>query len=241
MRILQTVKTWNLRCGAAAALLALTVTTAAEAQETAAISVSDQGISTTGAEGAPRDDSGAVLAAGKVGGIVPFNSLGPFVTFGIELGYVFGGTNRSIGALLDVTYTAPPADGTQAEDFDPPRVEGGEYEWELTQKELVFQPTFLYRFTSLQLDPLTLYAGIGPRIYLLESKVEGSAGGEPFGETPERSTKLGFGVPLGAEYALGPGGLLAELLLQWGPLNHRVTGDTHLASATLFVGYRALL
>jgi opacity protein-like surface antigen len=224
-----------------AAALVLLASSEAAAQQASAQFSADQGFAAAGPNAAPRDDSGAFLGAGKVGGILPFSGLGPFVNFGVELGYVFGGTGRSIGALLDVSYTAPPADGTQSEDFDPPRVEGGEYEWKLVQKQLVLGPTFLYRFTMLELDPLTLYGGIGPRVYLLESKVEGSAGGEPFGETPERSTKLGVGVPLGVEYALGPGGLLAELLFQWGPLNHRVTGDAHLASATLFVGYRALL
>ena len=188
-----------------------------------------------------RDDSAAILAAGKVGGIIPFNGLGPFVNFGIEVGYIFGGTDRSIGALIDFTYTVPHADGTQSEDFDPPRVEGGEYSWELTQKELVLQPTFLYRFTLLDWAPITPYVGIGPRIYFLESVIEGEAGGEPFGETPERSTKFGVGLPLGAEYELGPGGLFAELLFQWGPMDHRITGETHLASGTLFLGYRALL
>ena len=56
-----------------------------------------------------------------------------------------------------------------------------------------------------------------------------------------QSTEFGFGLPLGAEYTLGPGGLIAELLFQWGPLKHDITGDTHLGSASLWVGYRALL
>jgi hypothetical protein len=201
----------------------------------------DEGVSSTADSADAHDDTAAILAAGKVGAIAPFNGLGPFVNFGIEVGYVFGGTNRSLGALLDVTYTVPHADGTQSEDFDPPRVEGGEYEWKLTQKELVLQPTFLYRFTNLALGNVTPYVGLGPRIYFIETIAEGSAGGEQFGESSEQSTRWGVGLPLGAELSLGPGGLLAELLLQWGPMDHRITGDTHLGSATLFLGYRALL
>jgi hypothetical protein len=221
--------------------IGLGLTGPAHAAEAAVGFSSDEGMSPGPDSGAQPDDSAAILAAGKVGAIAPFNGLGPFVNFGIEVGYIFGGTNRSLGALLDVTYTVPHADGTESEDFDPPRVEGGEYEWKLTQTELVLQPTFLYRFTSLDLGNVTPYVGFGPRIYFIETVVEGSAGGEQFGDSSERSTRWGLGLPLGAELALGPGGLFAEVLLQWGPMDHRITGDTHLGSATLFLGYRALL
>lgn len=190
--------------------------------------------------GSGDDDSSAFLAAGKVGGIASFNGLGPFVHAGVELGWVFGGTGRSIVAMLDVSYTAPSTDGKASEDFAPERIPGGKYEWELVQKQLVLQPTFLYRLTSVS-ESVTPYAGIGPRVYLLESVTRGSSGGRKFADTTEQSTKFGFGVPLGVELALGPGGLFAEVLLQWAPLDHTITGDTHLGGATLFLGYRALL
>src|SRR5262249_43940111 len=122
----------------------------------------------------------------------------------------------------------------------PERVAGNTYDWELRQKELVLQPTFLYRFTWLT-DAVVPFVGIGPRMYLLESVVRGSSGGQTFQDTKETSTKFGFGIPVGAELPLGPGGLMAELLFQWGPLDHRATGDTHLAAMSLFLGYRALL
>ena len=198
----------------------------------------DQG-GTAHAPWAPAPDhSSAFLLAGKVGGLLPFSELGPFVAGGIELGYVFGRTNRSIAALLDVTYSAPPATDTESAGRVPDR----EYEWELIEKQLVLQPTFLYRFTTLELRKVTPYVGIGPRIYMLQSVVRGSAAdGEQFGRSTEQSTKFGVGVPLGVELALGPGGVLAELLIQWGPLDDRITGDAHLASAALLLGYRALL
>jgi hypothetical protein len=71
--------------------------------------------------------------------------------------------------------------------------------------------------------------------------VRGKSGGEAFQDTPERSMKFGFGVPLGAELALGPGGLFGELFPQWAPMKHTTTGDTHLGGMSLFVGYRAAL
>jgi len=100
--------------------------------------------------------------------------------------------------------------------------------------------SFFYRLPSL-VTRLTPYAGIGLRIYFLESVVRGTAGGQSFQDTPERSTKLGFGVPLGAEFQIGPGGLFGELYPQWAPLKHATTGNSHLGGMSLFVGYRAAL
>jgi hypothetical protein len=199
---------------------------------------------TTGARAQEQDEadspSGAFLLGGKVGGIASFNGLDPFVHGGVELGYVFSALDRGLGAYLQLEYSAPGASGHVDEDFARERVPSGGYDWELTQKELVLQPTFLYRMTSLS-DSVTPYAGLGLRMYLLEDTVLGKAGDESLGETRERSTKWGAGLPLGAEFALGPGGITAELLLQWGPLAHTLTGDTHLGGMSLFVGYRALL
>jgi hypothetical protein len=184
--------------------------------------------------GAARD-AGALLLAGKVGSILPLNGLDPFVAGGLEIGWIFAGTQQRIAALLDLTYTVPHASGSAQED----RLAGGAFGWKIAQKELILQPTFLYRFTDL--GPFVPFAGLGPRIYFLETAGEGSAAGVKFQESNERSTKFGLGLPLGAEYALGPGGLLAELLLEWGPLDHRMTGDVSLLGVSLFVGYRARL
>jgi hypothetical protein len=208
---------------------------AEEGQASARLSTEDLGKS-----GPANRDSGAFLAAGKIGGIASFNGLSPFVIGGLELGYVFGGTQRRIGVMLDVSYTAPSATGGVQESFHPSRVAGGTYDWELRQKQLVFQPTFMYRLTGVA-GNITPYAGIGPRIYFLEDVTRGSSGGKTFTDSTEHSAKFGFGIPLGAELQLGPGGVFAELLLQWGPLAHETTGDTQLGSGSFMLGYRALL
>ena len=83
-------------------------------------------------------DSGAVLLAGKFGGIASFNGLSPFPTVGIEAGYLFPGTNGRIAAALAAEYTAPSSDGSQTETFSPERLPaGGSYTWELRQKDKV--------------------------------------------------------------------------------------------------------
>lgn len=185
-------------------------------------------------------ERGIVLLGAKVGGIAPFNGLSPFVHGAIEAGYVFPTLNHGLGAYLQVEYSAPRTDGDVKEDFDRDRVPSGAYSWHVTQQELVFTPTFLYRMTTLS-HTITPYVGLGARIYLLKTTTRGDADGVKIDETTEQSTKWGIGLPLGAELALGPGKLIGELMFQWGPLKHTLTGDTHLAGASLSVGYRLFL
>jgi opacity protein-like surface antigen len=189
---------------------------------------------TSGSSGSPNDEQ-AFLLGGKVGGIVPINGFGPFLVGGIELGYVFPGTGRSMAALLDVSYAVPRTDGSESD----ARVASGEYTWEVTQKQLTLMPTFMYRFTTL--GDLVPFVGIGPRLYFIQTVGEGKSGGETLLETSEQSTRFGLGIPGGVEYALGPGALVGELLLEWGPMDHRITGDTHLGAINILVGYRAYL
>jgi len=59
--------------------------------------------------------------------------------------------------------------------------------------------------------------------------------------TRQRSTRIGIGVPLGAELRLGPSSLIGELSLQYGTLDHVATGDAHTGALTLGVGYRMIL
>jgi hypothetical protein len=210
---------------------------AASTEESASFALDDDDL----VESAEDEEGGALLLGGKLGGIASFNGLDPFLQGAIEAGWVFSAMERSFAATLQVEYTAPSASGNQSESFDPERVPGGGYSWELRQKELVFAPTFLYRMTFLRGSGFVPYAGIGPRIYLLESVVRGEADGEKIADTQERSTKFGFGIPVGAELALGPGSLTGELLFQWGPFDHSATGSTHLGGASLLIGYRLLL
>ena len=227
------------RYGAIAALgfTTLGLSPAAHAQDAeAAVDVQLSAPQVSPEQGAAHGDAaGALLLAGKVGSIVPLNGLDPFVSGGVEVGWIFAGTQQRIAALLDVTYTAPHASGSAFDD----RLSGGEFGWKMVHKELIVQPTFLYRLTGL--GPLVPFAGLGPRIYFLETVGEGSAAGTKFQESNEQSTKFGVGLPFGAEYALGPGGLMAEMLLEWAPIDHRITGDASLLAASLFVGYRARL
>ncbi len=173
------------------------------------------------------------LIGGKLGGIVPFGGLSPFVSVGIELGVVLPVADRRLAIVVDVDYTQPTSDGNESDG----RVTGGTYAWQLTVQELAIMPVVMYRMTSL--GRIVPYGGIGPRILLARSTVESD--GEPtIMETHESSTKIGVGVPLGAELVLGPGRAIGEILLQYGALDHVATGDSNSGAVSASVGYRLI-
>jgi hypothetical protein len=165
----------------------------------------------------------------KIGGIIPFGGLNPNAIVGLDLGYALQ-NGLAFGIAGD--YAVPKKSGTESD----PRVAGGTYSWHLTQQILQVMPFVMYRIKSM--GKLVPYVAIGPRIYMLQSYVRSDESGPKFQETRESSTKVGVGVPIGIEYGLGPGGLVAELLLQYGGLSHTATGDSNAGAASLSLGYR---
>lgn len=172
-----------------------------------------------------------VLVGAKLGGIVPFDGLSPFVSFGVEVGALLPVMNRQLAIVLDVDYTQPTTTGNEAD----PRVTGGTYTWKLTEQELAIMPVLMYRMTTLK--SVIPFVGIGPRMLLARSTV-GDNGTPAIMQTTEQSTRIGVGLPLGAELAVGPGHAIGELLFQYGTLNHVATGDANTGAVSLSVGYR---
>jgi len=171
------------------------------------------------------------FASAKLGGIVPLDGLSPFVAIGLEGGYILPVLDHQLAIVLDVDYTQPAATGGEAD----PRVMGGTYTWKLTEQELGIMPAVIYRLTTL--NSLIPYGGIGPRLLLARSTVRDN-GAPSIMETHEQSTRIGIGVPLGAELRLGPGSAIGELLIQYGTLNHVSTGDANTGAISLSFGYR---
>ncbi len=180
-------------------------------------------------------DRGAFVAGGKFGGLVQLSGFGPNVTGALEIGYILPFLKRGLGVMIDASYAAPVVSGTEQD----PRVQGGSYEWNLVQKQLTIFPFVTYRYTGL--GKIVPYAGVGPRIVMLEGVTYGTVAGKPLLETRERSTKVGVGVPLGAEYLIGPGAALAEFLFAYNSIDHKSTGNASLTGFTLWLGYRFLL
>jgi hypothetical protein len=171
----------------------------------------------------------AFLAGAKLGGIMPLTGLSPFVQVGVELGYSL--MQRKLAIIVGVDYTQPT---TTNEERDP-RVMGGSYTWKLVEREIGVQVALVYRLSSLK--PVIPYGGIGPRVLFARSKVQDN-GAPMISATTEQSTKIGVGIPLGVELPLGPGSGIAELLLQYGTLDHVATGDSHTGAVSLGLGYR---
>lgn len=194
-------------------------------------SVTSASAKDTAASGDTRSGAGdhGVFLTGKVGGIVPFSGLGPNGIGGIDLGYALD-MGLAFGVAAD--YAAPKASGTETDS----RIAGGQYQWHLTQQILQVMPFVMYRIKGM--GALVPYAGVGPRVSMLRSYVRGDGPG--FAETREQSTKVGVGVPLGIELKLGPGAGIAELLLQYGGLDHTATGNANTGAASLSLGYRVM-
>lgn len=186
-----------------------------------------QPATSTTAQAAARAESQGVLLAAKVGGFVPLDGLSPFVSFGLEVGYALP---AHLAVVVDVDYTQPTKTGVEMD----PRVAGGMYTWKLTEQELGLMPAIEYR---IPLGTVTPYAGIGPRVLFARSTVRDN-GTPAIESTKEQSTRVGVGVPVGAELALGPGAALAELLFQYGTLNHVATGDANTGALSVSLGYR---
>lgn len=166
----------------------------------------------------------------KVGGVVPFSALGPNAIGGLDLGYALG-NGLAFGVAGD--YAQPKAEGTESDS----RVAGGTYKWKLNEQILQVMPFIMFRLKGTGI--VVPYAGIGPRFYFQRSTVKGDSP-VPFSETKEQKAAYGFGVPLGAEIKAGPGAAIAELLLQYGGLDHTITGKTNAGAASLSLGYRMM-
>jgi hypothetical protein len=202
-----------------------------------------------------KKDRGAFLIGLKAGGLFaePFTNgiLGPSFLVDVELGYVLPFLKRGIAVIIDGGYSQPTANGAPTD----PRVDAnsGTYTWNLIQREVLLGLTLMYRATWIGEGKLVPYLGVGPRLWLLQTSVTGCTAGttnmpgacgmaaNPITESLEQSTKVGLSVPLGVDYALGPGRIFLEAQLLWAPIDHRVTGDSSVGSLTAELGYRLFL
>lgn len=186
---------------------------------------------------APARDRGVVLVAPKLGVLLPygFSNLGASYLVAVELGYALLVLRDHLAVTLEGAFTAPSANGTTSD----PRLDasGGNHTWHLAQREVILGVSLVYRHPIGRLTP---YVAVGPRQFLLDSRVTGTAGVAAIAESPEVSTKVGAGIPVGVGFHVGPGDLFAQLQLDIAGLDHRTTGDSNSGSLSLAAGYRLL-
>lgn len=187
-------------------------------------------------QAAPPRDRGQLLVAAKVGGLFaePFSRLGASYLVDVEIGYALPVLRHHLAIAIDGAYTAPESSGGGSDGA----VAAGSYSYHLQQRQGILGLTLYYRHP---LGRVTPYVGVGPRLFLLQSEVDGSSGGTPIHTSSEVSTKAGVGVPLGVGVRLGPGDLFVEASLLWAGIDHRITGDANTGALTLSLGYRFAL
>jgi hypothetical protein len=178
----------------------------------------------------------AFTVGAKLGVLLPQVSteLGAAVGGGLELAYTFPVWERRLGLYVEANYTQPGVSRSQVSD---PRVAGGSYSTDTTQKELTLGGGLILRVAP----PCTVWNGYlmgGVRAYLLETDTNGSASGAPFGAHTEKSSQVGGFVAVGGERRLGPGALLLELGYGASSLPHTITGDVSTGALQIQVGYR---
>jgi hypothetical protein len=165
-----------------------------------------------------------------------FSKLGTSYLVEAELGWALPVLKHHLAITLSGAFTAPEATGTQTD----PRVtmSGGSYNWYVQQEELILGLSLVGRFPIG--TRLMLYVGVGPRLFLLQTRTQGNAGTSAISLSLEQSTQVGVGVPLGVAVRIGPGQIFVEPELNVSALPHTTTGSTNTGSLAFTAGYRFL-
>lgn len=176
-----------------------------------------------------------VLAYAKVGGLIPFATLGPNVSFRLGGGYIPPIWGERLAFILDLGYSRTTTDGSVSD----PRLGAGPdpltYSYALAQHDLnLFIGPQINILPKSRIMP---YAAIGLDLHFLRTVVSGAAAEAGFGENDEQSTKAGFALRAGAGWRLGPGWLTGEVSFAWAPIDHLTTGESHLSRLAILFGY----
>lgn len=155
-----------------------------------------------------------VLAYAKVGGLIPFATLGPNVSVRLGGGYVPPFWGERLGFVIDLGYSRTTTDGSVTD----ARLGAGPdpltYSYALAQHDLnlFFGP----QLNILPKSRIMPYLAIGLDLHFLRTEVSGAAAAAGFGDNDEQSTKAGFALRAGAGWRLGPG-WLTGLSFAWAP------------------------
>lgn len=156
----------------------------------------------------------------------------PRVTLGLELPFA----QRRFRLWGSGAWAPPQASGSGGDD----RVPGGSFDYELKQQELIVGGGIAFAITNPE-GPVVLDIEAGPQAFMLESKIDGAAGGEAFGEHREVYTRVGFLGGLGIRIPAGPGEFAVQALFTTSKLDGRVTGPSTSSALTPSLGYRFVL
>jgi len=182
-------------------------------------------------------DRGELLLAPRAGLLLPygFSALGASYLVGVEVGWALPVLKHRLAVTVAGDFTAPEASGSAGD----PRLDasGGAYTWHLSQREVILGLSLVYRHP---LGRVTPYAGLGPRLFLIDARIDGNAGGAHIAQSHEQSTQIGGGAVVGLGVRAGPGDLFAELRVDASPIDHRTTGPSNTGALAIAAGYRVI-
>lgn len=187
---------------------------------------------------------GLVVGAKLGGGFSqPFGALGTSFVGEFELGYNLPPLRRSIEIFVTGQYSAPKTDGNGIADTFGPGGKSripGTMSYELTEQQAIVTLGGLYRL-PLPTPLFRPYIALGGRLYMLRTKVSGSAGTQGFGENQETAMKAGFFGALGGEIHFGPGAVLLEVQTGYAGVDGFVLRDTNVGALNVALGYRLFI
>jgi len=176
-----------------------------------------------------------LVVGGKLGGGFSTSQLGGSFVGELELGYDLPVLDRSIEAFVSGQYIGPTTSGSGLQDSRLPTPA----KYEVTEQQAIVTLGGYYRL-HLPTPLFRPYGGLGARLYMLKTKVTGSAG-TAFGENQETATKLGIFAALGGELHVGPGAVLLELQTGYAGIDGFVLRDTSTGGLNIALGYRIFI
>lgn len=176
----------------------------------------------------------AVLGGGLFPQVV--SALGTSPHLGLEVGWIAPVLEERLQVSLGALYGQPSFSSTISD----PRLAGGTTSFTAVEQVVDLTAGGLYRFKAPG-TRLVPFAGLGLRVQLQRTRLDGASGGQALGEHRETATSLGAVASGGVEYRLGPGAVLGRVDLAWAGLNHALTGDVNNGGLSLLVGYRLFL
>jgi opacity protein-like surface antigen len=174
------------------------------------------------------DGSGFTLAP-KVGFFKSTTPLGGTLFVAGEVGYITPLLDNRLAVVAEFNYHQPNVSGSISD----PRISGGSADYSLTEREMAFLLSAVYRFTRAW-GPVTPYAGAGPGLYLHRATTK-----TVDATFIESEGTVGFQFLGGAELPLGPGGVFLEAHYHFTRIGFLSTGDVNVGGFLAgSVGYR---
>ena len=153
-------------------------------------------------------------------------------SFGIKADYGYRVWDR-LSLVAGVLYTQPESHVKQTD----PRLTAGAYRTDAVQRQFIFTLGPLWRFLARS-KGLNGYVLAGLQMYVLQTVITGSSGGQAFGTNREVSVQAGGVLEVAGEYGIGPGAVTLSLDFAGARLPHVITGKVADLTILIAAGYR---